>query len=187
MTAAQSVKLLRRYGVVLEPGLTERELDRAERHYGVRFAPEHRALLSLALPSGDRWYNWRAENDGQLRKAIRWPIEGVLFDVNHDAFWPASWGERPVDQAERLVIAEQRLQQWPRLVPVYSHRYLPAAPHGGDGPVFSVYQTDVIIYGDSFVDYLKHEFRPKRSQPSTTVRPWDLEPWTLFAFGEDVP
>ncbi|WIE69547.1 hypothetical protein [Curtobacterium sp. MCLR17_054] len=187
MSAALTVELLRTFGVALEPGLTERELARAERRYGVRFGADHRALLSLALPSGDGWFDWRARNDERLRRAIRWPVEGALFDVRHDAFWPGSWGERPGDESQRLEAAARHLRQWPQLVPLYSHRYLPAAPLGSGAPVFSVHQTDVVIYGDDLVDYVKREFRPDRTERETSVGMHDLEPWTLLAFGEDVP
>jgi hypothetical protein len=41
---------------------------------------------------------------------------------------------------------------WPRLVPVYSHRYAPAAPAPAGSPELSVHQTDIIYYGPNLVD-----------------------------------
>ena len=46
----------------------------------------------------------------------------------------------------------------PRLVPVYSHRYLPAGRGASGHPVLSVMQTDIICYGADLDDYLYREF-----------------------------
>ena len=35
------------------------------------------------------------------------------------------------------------------LVPVYSHRYLPAEPKRSCNAVLSVHQTDVVVYGET--------------------------------------
>jgi hypothetical protein len=50
------------------------------------------------------------------------------------------------------------MQRVPKLIPVYSHRYLPAAPCDSRSPVFSVYHTDTIYYGFDLEDYLIREF-----------------------------
>jgi hypothetical protein len=57
----------------------------------------------------------------------------------------------------------------PRLVPVFSHRYLPAEPHLSGNPVLSVYQTDIIYYGSNLKRYIAHEFgNLTREQASRT-------------------
>jgi hypothetical protein len=35
----------------------------------------------------------------------------------------------------------------PKLIALIAHRYLPERPHESDNPIFSVYQSDVIITG----------------------------------------
>jgi hypothetical protein len=45
------------------------------------------------------------------------------------------------------------------MIPVYSHRYLPAEPCEAGNPVFSIYQTDIIHYGYDLADYFAREFR----------------------------
>jgi hypothetical protein len=187
VSAAEVVQLLRERRVALEAGLSEKELSRAERRYGVRFAPDHRELLALALPVGDSWYNWRARADKRIREAIRWPLEGVLFDVENNVFWPASWGERPNSVAARFEIAEHQVNAWPQFVPLYAHRYLPAAPFGPGAPVFSVHQTDVIIFGTNLLDYAAREFGTTRVLPEGDLETSGLEPWSLLAIEEDVP
>ena len=187
MSAADVVQLLRERRVVLEKGLSEAELARAERRYGVRFAQDHRELLALALPVGDSWFNWRARADEGIRRAIRWPFEGVLFDVENHVFWPASWGERSNSAAARCEIVKRQVNAWPQLVPLCGHRYLPAAPFGPGAPVFSVHQTDVIIYGTNLLEYVEREFGTTRVIPDADPMTSGLEPWSLLAFEEDVP
>ena len=36
-------------------------------------------------------------------------------------------------------------------------------------PVFSVYQTDVIVFGDNLLDYLAHEFNQYPRHPTGAV------------------
>jgi len=181
----KSIAYLRSHGVSLGDGLSENDLTRVENRYGFRFGSDHREFLSKVQPHGEGWYDWRNENDDQLRSALDWPTDGVLFDVENDAFWPVSWGQRPATIELRRVIASDQIANWPKLVPLYGHRYLPADPAGPSAPVFSVYQTDVIIYGDDLLDYLQHEFGSQKMSPSR-LNAHSLEPWTLFAFNLDM-
>lgn len=50
-----------------------------------------------------------------------------------------------------------RTQGWPRLIPIYAHRFTPAAPSPSESPVFSVWQTDIIYYGANLLEYLTNE------------------------------
>jgi hypothetical protein len=136
---------------------------------------------------GDGWYDWRARADERVREAIRGPLEGVLFDVENNVFWPASWGERPDSVAARFEIVEQQVTTWPQLVPLCGHRYLPAAPFGPGVPVFSVVQTDVIIFGTNLLDYAAREFGTTRTIREAVLETGGLEPWSLLAFERDVP
>jgi hypothetical protein len=187
VSAAEVVELLRERRVALEKGLTEAELARAERRYGVRFAQDHRELLALALPVGNSWFDWRARADEQVLRAIRRPFEGILFDVENNVFWPTSWGERPNSRGARFEIVEYQFNTWPQLVPLYGHRYLPAAPFGPGAPVFSVHQTDVMVYGANLVDYASREFGTTGTVPEVNSVFKGLEPWSLLAFEHEVP
>ena len=44
------------------------------------------------------------------------------------------------------------------MIPVCSHRYLPAKRGTYGHPVLSIYQTDIIVYGTDLADYIYHEF-----------------------------
>jgi hypothetical protein len=152
------------------PGLTDAELARIEREYELEFADDHRAFLSAGLPFSvprekdqawrQPWPDWRDGDPGDLRRRLDWPIEGVLFDVESNAFWQPAWGERPADggKALDLDLARSHLARAPKLIPVYGHRYLPAG-HGTYGhPVLSIYQTDIIVYGTDLASYIDSEF-----------------------------
>lgn len=185
MIAAASVEFLRSRGVPLDPGLTPAELATIEDRFGFGFSPDHRDFLSLAVPGGGRWIDWRGDA-AALEKALSWPREGALFDVRENAVWPSSWGEAPTDLQERLDVARERIARWPTLVPVYGHRYLPAAPAGPGAPVFSVWQTDVIFYGRDLLDYVKRELGDHTDRRSLgETDPYCLPPWSLFAYGLD--
>ena len=57
----------------------------------------------------------------------------------------------------------------------------PADPIGSSAPVISVYQTEVIIYGDDLLNYVQHEFG-SQNMASSRLNLHSLELWTLFAF-----
>ncbi|GAA1069000.1 hypothetical protein GCM10009665_75300 [Kitasatospora nipponensis] len=176
LDAARELQSLLSYQVT--PGLSEQELDRAEQRYGFRFAADHRTFLRAGLPLGGRFPDWRDGEPEVLRDMLGWPVEGVLFDVEHNTFWYPQWGERPEAVPDALAAARAHLALVPQLVPVYGHRYLPGIPGQSGHPVLSVYQTDIISYGADLTDYIHHEF---------TGRQGDLNPThSTVAFWSDL-
>lgn len=155
---AQSIRRLRDVGVRLDPGLSDAEVAGVERKCGFTFGPEHREFLQLKMPVGRGWPDWRNDPPEELRRRLNSPIDGVLFDVHSNGFWPASWGHRPEDFAARDNTARVHLGRAPLLVPLFSHRYLTADSSYSPSPVFSVHQADVIVYGVDLLDYVAHEF-----------------------------
>jgi hypothetical protein len=153
------------------PGLTEAEFARIEQEYGFEFADDHRAFLAVGLPlngplpeiegviytHAKPWPVWRDDDPEKLRDALHWPIEGVLFDVEH-GYWHPEWGEQPEERAEAVKAARVHLATVPRMVPVYGHRYLPAGRGSHGHPVLSMWQTDIIYYGADLADYIHREF-----------------------------
>jgi hypothetical protein len=148
------------------PGLTDGEFARIEAEYEFDFADDHRAFLAAGLPlsspaPGQRrspWPDWRGAGPGDLRGRLDWPVEGALFDVEHNALWHPSWGQRAADAGEALKTARQHLSRAPKMIPVCSHRYLPAGRGTYGHPVLSIYQTDIIVYGTHLADYINQEF-----------------------------
>lgn len=69
------------------------------------------------------------------------------------------WGLKPTSYEDQKNIVQRELANQPKLIPIYSHRYIPDAPNLAGNPVFSVYQTDIIYYGFDLLDYFIKEFR----------------------------
>ncbi|MEV0795357.1 hypothetical protein [Kribbella sp. NPDC050459] len=165
----------------IQPGLTPAEFDRIEQQYGFEFADDHRAFLSVGVPVGSRnWPDWRNDDPETLREKLARPIGGVLFDVEHNGYWHRRWSERPTDRTAAVERAREHLATVPNLVPVYSHRYLPAGRGTSGHPVLSMHQADIIFYGVNLLDYVYQEFSAgpglDRSepewQPQATVPFW---------------
>ncbi len=186
MIVEETIDFLRSRGIAFEEGLSEEELARVEERFGFIFADTHRAFLSIAAPISGYWVDWRSTDQTKLQQVCDWQVVGTLFDVEVNGFWPRSWGERPTNTDARIHRARRKIAAWPRLVPLVGHRYIPAAPGGLDSPVFSVYQTDVIIYGDDLLDFVHREFGSVRTPLVTKLNAQSLKPWTLFAHGEEV-
>ncbi len=154
--------------VLLEPGLSDDELEAAEAAYQVQFPPDLRALLQTALPVDSRGLeakahqvpNWRNLSDFRIFDRLNAPWLGALFDIANGAerAWPVTWGEAPTTVATQIREFRKRFDAAPRLVPVFSHRYIPAEPNLPGNPVFSVHQLDIIYYGSDLADYLGREF-----------------------------
>ena len=175
---AASVATIPRTGI--DAGLTTADLDAVERRFGFEFADDHRSFLSTVLPIGPRWPDWRHGDEATLWEQLSHPVDGVLFDVEHNDVWVADWGPRPASPEEVLAVARDRLASVPRLVPIHGHRYLPAGRGTAGHPVVSVYQTDIVCCGTDLVDYVHQEFRvgpgierdDPRWRPRATVPFW---------------
>ena len=154
-----AAKLLDDAGIELGPGLTDAEFDSIDERFGFRFNPDHHSLLTTALPLGDGWPDWRHGSDLELRAWLDRVAEGFIFDVlnQNPPFWPATWGELPCAPEDVATTVRRELATWPRLVPIFGHRFTPAAPSPAGSPVFSAWQTDIIYYGANLVEYLTNE------------------------------
>jgi hypothetical protein len=75
-----------------------------------------------------------------LEWQVGWPSEGIAFDIEHNIFWLDAWGPKPDGLQGAIEIARHHVMAAPTLIPVYSHRYLPAEPVLAGNPVFSVHE-----------------------------------------------
>jgi hypothetical protein len=120
-----------------EPGYSQCELDAAQEKFGLVFPPDLIALLrDRRLPGGHDW----AGDEAPIRRMLEWPLEGILFDVEYAGLWWPEWGERPEREADRADVVTAVVAAAPKLIPLYSHRYLPEEPREAGNPVFSVHQ-----------------------------------------------
>jgi len=192
---------LRLKGVATQAGLTDEEIARVEREYGFRFPSDLRAFLEFALPISENFPNWRAgwiakpmldwttaqngkptllgHNLVPVREQLEWPSDGICFDIEQNKFWAKEWGEQPEELSVALELARKQIAGAPRLIPLFSHRYLPEEPCERGNPVFSVYQTDIIYYGSDLASYFANEF--EIACPNWAAKePREIRFWSTF-------
>jgi hypothetical protein len=155
---------LKEDGVSFDAGLTTDEVQQVEQTFGFRFPPDLQTFLQAALPVSDGFIPWRwglrnSDIAHQITKRLQWPVEGIVFDVKENSFWLPQWGTRPSDKWQQEAVVRQQLAGGPPLIPIYSHRYLPALPSEPGNPVFSVHGTDIIYYGYDLFSYFVNEFK----------------------------
>lgn len=136
-------------------GYSQEELEAVQARHGLRFPPDLVAFLRERRPASG--FDWRCDTTA-IRRALAWPLEGIIFDVENKGFWREHWGTKPATAKARAEIAAAAVAAAPRLIPVYSHRYIPETPSEAGNPVFSVYQTNIIVYGDTLERYISNEF-----------------------------
>lgn len=171
------------------PGLTDAEVTSVQDRFKFRFPPDLRDFLQTALPSGPKFPNWRSGDPTLLGEWLDIPRDGVLFDVEYNAFWLDEWGPKPESMPDTLALVSDLLQAAPQLIPIFAHRMMPDEPHLPGNPVFSVHQTDIIHYGYNLANYLCAEFKVQDHQPLPTemrsIRFWDLDRFQEVRWRDD--
>ena len=149
---------LTKSGVIFEAGLSDVEITDLESEYNFSFPPDLKEFLQFSLPVSEGWVNWREPNKENVSERLSWPYEGICFDIEHNNLWLSSWGTKPSNITEAFNSIKVMLSNSPKLIPIYSHRYIPDTPCERNNPILSVYQTDIIYYGRDLQDYLENEF-----------------------------
>ncbi len=81
-------------GVAFEDGLSDKEVVRIERKYQFVFPPDLREFIQWHLPVSKEFPNWRKGNKKDLLIKLEWPMDGIIFDIEHNRFWLKEWGEK---------------------------------------------------------------------------------------------
>ena len=173
-------RTLRDRGIECASGLTASEFETAEAEHGFRFPPDLRFFLSQVLPVGKGFPNWRSRDSRSIRDRLAWPAESLRFDVEHNGFWLPEWGPKPDSLDEAGEKARDHVRAAPFLIPIYHHRYLPASPCESGNPVYSVHQTDIVVYGLDLPSYLFAEFGIPNPFRVPDV-PREIEFWSKLA------
>ncbi|MED5017399.1 SMI1/KNR4 family protein [Paenibacillus chibensis] len=160
------VEILKRHHILLDSGLSEDEIIKIENTFNLKLPPDLRELLQIVLPISNGFVNWRdctgtEKSVNSIFERLNWPLEGILFDIEHNSFWYDGWGVKPIDINEAKDLCKIRYLEVPTLIPIYSHRYISAYPLEYGNPIFSVHQTDIIYYGENLEEYFKVEFNDK--------------------------
>jgi hypothetical protein len=157
-------------------GLDEQEIASIEQRYQVRFPPDYRLFLQL-LHSVDRpmvgagfardttmvprttpsFYNWQTDTTS-IQAAYEWLVQGLVFAIQWNNLWLPAWGAKPSTLEAQEAQVRDLVTTAPKLIPVFGHRYLLAEPCEAGNPVFSMYQSDMIIYGEDLRSYFLEEF-----------------------------
>jgi hypothetical protein len=181
-------------------GLSDREIDLAEARWSLRFPPDFRLFLRLlhvpdrpmigrgfvgstAVPiRGPSFYDWREQSDA-IRRALDWPADGLVHDVEHNDLWLREWGPRPSSAIARRARVREAVAAAPRLIPILGHRYLVAEPSRAGNPVLSVYQSDIIVYGNDLRDYLLRDVLARGVESDRTAV-GEIPFWGQFLTGD---
>lgn len=167
MDCVYLIKTLKAKGIKFSEGLNEQEMFEIETLYDVQFPPDLKEFLMVGLPVSKPFVNWRdtsEKNRKQIKERLDWPLQGLLFDIENNGFWIDEWGTKPSSLQEAIERARREYEKAPQLIPIYSHRYIPAKPYEAGNPVFSVHQTDIIYYGVDLTTYFMVEFNLMQQQ-----------------------
>jgi hypothetical protein len=173
---------LEKANVLFEKGLSDSEISRIESKYAFSFPPDLKGFLQFSLPISKGWVDWRKETEPEINSRLNWAYEGICFDIEHNNFWIQEWGEKPDNLIDAFATTKSRIQQAPKLVPIFSHRFIPEKPNEEGNPIFSVVQTDIIIYGNTLETYFQHEFSHYFNQGEIILEsePIHIEFWSYF-------
>lgn len=154
---------LRMKGIQFAEGLTEAEIHRIEEIYDIKFPESLRRFYILGVPFSEdedhfpRWTDFSEANIAKIKERIKAPVEQLLFAVKKD-FWLPNWGKRGGSSDEVIKQFTEIAMRAPRLISVYSHRYIPQLGGVDDPPVISAVGRDIIYYGSNLREYLQNEF-----------------------------
>jgi len=175
------IDILKGKGVLFEKGLSLQEINNIENFYEINFPPDLKELLSIALPVSNGFINWRDMSEGNvkdIKDRLNWSLEGMIFDIENNEFWYSGWGIKPNDLKEAIEVCKNWFIKVPKLIPIYSHRYIPSEPQEAGNPIFSVYQTDIIYYGEDLLSYLQIEFGMKKYEDINFDSIKDIRFWS---------
>jgi hypothetical protein len=155
-------------------GMTDAQVDDAQRRYRLVFPPDYRRFLTtlhttdpemvgafyegstLVAKTGRSVHDWSGDPD-PINKALAAPVDGLLWSIEAEDSWHPRWGPRPDTERGRVEVIRALAANAPPLIPVMGHRYLVGAPIVEGNPVLSMYGADVIVYADNLESYLASE------------------------------
>ena len=155
-------------------GLKDEEINRIEIQYKISFTQEHKEFLKI-LHCVDKkrptefyneeneiytknepyFYNWLTD-EKIIKDQMNWSYQTIFFDVKKN-FWLNSWEKRPKSEGELEKVFSNRYEKAPKLIPIFSHRFVVNHYQNAENPVLSVWGTDTIVYGWNMKHYLLHE------------------------------
>lgn len=167
-------------------GLSAAAITTIEADLGFQLPPDFAYLLQNIQDPGSLlfpWSNFRKQDYDQSIAAV---LSGIEFDIRENGLWLHRWGKRPAELAAAIEIARQDFARWPKLLPIFGHRFLAADPCSAGNPVFSILQTDIIYYGANLAQYLVNEFVDMDWAPQPSAQDIrHIDVWSDFAEDPD--
>jgi hypothetical protein len=152
-------------GVEFADGLSESRLIEIEESLESKIPQDLRSLLAIKLPisfNGDQKFpRWDKEIKKELVDSRDVIEKSFQFDIKNNGYWSEElFGKRPASLDDAWKKAVKEIKDWPPLIRIYGHRYMPTAPRESGNPVISFWQpSDSVIYGANLVDYFQKEFK----------------------------
>ena len=167
------------------PGLTSAQFASIEAQLGFRVPDDFAYLFGNLQDPGGVFFPWLQFDKQKYDEKIEWVFRGLTFDIERNYLWLDRWGNRPDTLSAAINVARQDFETWPRLLPIYGHRFLAAQPCTDGNPVLSIMGADIIYYGADLPHYLLNEF--VKQEYGLHVRAQKIrriEVWGDFAEGE---
>ena len=88
-------------------GYSRAQLDTAQERSQLKFPPDLIDFLrDRRIPNGHDW-----ADTSNIRKALDWPFEGLLFDVENNELWWPEWGSARVTLANEGKCCERLFRE----------------------------------------------------------------------------
>ncbi len=151
---------LKEHGIRFLKGMTQEDIFKIQEIYGIILPKSLIDFYGQGIPYIDdehnsfpNWTDYSQNNILKIKERIEAPIKWLSLAVK-DGFWLPCWGS-PDNKSEhfRKIAANA-----PKLIPIYSHRYIPMIADSDDPPVISTVGSDIIYYGSNLQEYLNNEF-----------------------------
>lgn len=163
-TAEKILKALEDKGYKIDPGLSDAEVSAVEKAFKAPLPPDLKILLQMGVILSASWQRddampeWRnPEQEAKNRK--KWIERAFSYDIENNNYWNELFGDKPTNIDEAAKKALDIISTWPVLFPIFSHRFIPSAPHKAGNSVVSIWQAgDSIYYGANLIDYFNKEF-----------------------------
>lgn len=160
----RTIEKMQDRGVEFSEGLTEQSLSKIESQLQGGIPQDLRLLLSKAVPiyapgdeSKDIFPRWDCNIDDTIQNSQKFVKDLMAADIETEGYWNSLFGKQPIDKNLALKHALEYLDECPKLIPIYGHRYM--IMNNNESPILSYHgPMDTIIYASNIVDFLALDF-----------------------------
>lgn len=85
-------------------------------------------------------------------------VKSASFEeyIPNSTYSPDQWCK--ISREQRVEVVAELYKNAPKIIPVYSHRFMPEMNDDNDQPVLSIHYGDIVYYGRNLQEYLLYEF-----------------------------